>query len=258
MEAEVRPLPSPVPSTESIYNALSTYTFSQDPDFQAGLVSLTSDTNLHPAQLEETIFQAQCFYFARKYHLPPVNPDDYKSWLSSHSGNTQPSVQTPPQTELPTRAEEHPSHIAAQPLSEPETSISAHATSSPPQDGPPYPASFESIVDLITRNQPIPGIEEIPDTVLDASLSAPSQIARRKKPWETDDAMKDVEPVLGDAVKSSDGNATGVVGILQPIKKLHEGEGTNPGELQEVSCKNEESMAQNSIEQTELENATAE
>jgi hypothetical protein len=221
MEAEVRPSSSALPSTDSIYQALSNYAFPQDPDFQAGLSSLTSDPTLSPSQLQDIIFQAQCFYFARKYNLPPIDSEDYKSWLSAQ-GNSQ--ISAP-------EAHEHPTHIAAQPLEQSAPTSSTNLSPKDP-DGPPYPASFESIVDLITRNQPIPGIEEIPDTVLDASLSAPNQTARRKKPWETDGIARDVNTVLGDAVVGK-GKLTGVVGILQPIKKLEEGEGTNPGAREE-------------------------
>jgi hypothetical protein len=223
MEAEVRP-----PAKSSVYNALSQYTFSLDPEFQAGLTSLTNDPSLSPEELESTIFQAQCFYFARRYGLPPIDPADYKTWLSQQNAAA---------TQSPANEQHHSTHIAAQPLGQPQSASSQVAPTTfpspeaPPSEGPPYPASFEAIVDLITRNQPIPGIEEIPDTVLDASLSAPNQTVRRKKPWETEEALKDTAPVLGDAVETEDSKPTGVVGILQPIKKLEEGEGTNPGAL---------------------------
>lgn len=245
MEAEVRPPPSPSlsssplsPSKVSIYKALHAYPFTQDPEFQAGLTSLTSNPSVSEDELSSTIFQAQCFYFARRCNLPPIDPADYECWLLSQ----QQAAATHAQTQPP--AEDHATHIAAQPLGQAPSIPPATFTSpsSPPPDpspGPPYPASFESIVDLITRNQPIPGIEEIPDTILDASLSAPNQTARRKKPWETDDAVKDMEPVLGDAVGHEHGKPTGVVGILQPIKKLEEGEGTNPGALEGDDSKEE-------------------
>jgi hypothetical protein len=51
------------------------------------------------------------------------------------------------------------------------------------QDHTPYPKSFAEIVELITAGKPIPGIKEIPDTILEApkeQVTAPV----RKKPWE--------------------------------------------------------------------------
>jgi len=47
----------------------------------------------------------------------------------------------------------------------------------------PYPLSFNRIVELITTGQPIPGIKDIPDTVLEGQASQTVQ-SRRKKPWE--------------------------------------------------------------------------
>ncbi len=43
------------------------------------------------------------------------------------------------------------------------------------------------MVELITTGQPIPGIKEIPDTVLEGQASQATPV-KRKKPWEKDDA----------------------------------------------------------------------
>ena len=47
----------------------------------------------------------------------------------------------------------------------------------------PYPTSFAHIVELISSGKPIPGIKEIPDTVL-SGQGTESKHERRKKPWE--------------------------------------------------------------------------
>lgn len=46
----------------------------------------------------------------------------------------------------------------------------------------PYPKSFAEVVELITLGKPIPGIKEIPDTVL-AEPENPG-VQGRRKPWE--------------------------------------------------------------------------
>ena len=56
----------------------------------------------------------------------------------------------------------------------------------------PYPISFGQIVELITSGEPIPGIKEVPATVLDGQTSQPTT-AKRRKPWETGDGDADVE-----------------------------------------------------------------
>ena len=43
------------------------------------------------------------------------------------------------------------------------------------------------MVELITTGQPIPGIKQIPDTVLEGR-SSQATLVKRKKPWEKDDA----------------------------------------------------------------------
>ena len=63
------------------------------------------------------------------------------------------------------------------------------ATSTSAEQQPPYPSSFSEIVDLITQNKPIPGIEEVPDTVLELGSSKTDKTPRRKKPWEADNEI---------------------------------------------------------------------
>lgn len=69
--------------------------------------------------------------------------------------------------------------------------------------------------------------------------------------------MKDIEPVLGDAVGIVDGKPTGIVGILQPIKKL-EGEGTNPGALEAGERKKQDTATSNDAEQAVREDTAGE
>lgn len=57
---------------------------------------------------------------------------------------------------------------------------------------PAYPSSFAHIVELITTGQPIPGIQQIPDTVLTGHETL-SRVTRRRKPWEKDDKEKELE-----------------------------------------------------------------
>ena len=49
----------------------------------------------------------------------------------------------------------------------------------------PYSTSFNHIVELISSGQPIPGIKEIPDTVLEGQATQAAK-PQRKKPWEKD------------------------------------------------------------------------
>lgn len=65
---------------------------------------------------------------------------------------------------------------------------------SPTPEAAPHPKAFLEIVQLIQSGEPIPGIKDIPDTVLLGQGSIPS-LSRRKKPWEKD--LPDTEEVGG-------------------------------------------------------------
>jgi len=64
-----------------------------------------------------------------------------------------------------------------------------HTLPLPPPSDPktaPYPPTFAEIVALITSGAPIPGIVDIPPTLLPISQAAAPAIPKRRKPWETD------------------------------------------------------------------------
>ena len=54
---------------------------------------------------------------------------------------------------------------------------------SPGDSAAPYPTSFAHIVELITSGKPIPGIKDVPETVL-SGQETQSKCERRRKPWE--------------------------------------------------------------------------
>jgi hypothetical protein len=76
----------------------------------------------------------------------------------------------------------------------------APANSSEP--AAPYPTSFAHIVELITSGQPVPGIKDIPPTVLEGQGTEPTK-PRRKKPWEKEESQVKEAEVNESGVKAS-------------------------------------------------------
>jgi hypothetical protein len=108
---------------------------------------------------------------ARKYNIN-IDFDGYKSYRSARG--RPPPMQPLNGTPAPTvPGSEAPGSIM---------SASADANEPPA----PYPTSFAHIVELITSGQPVPGIKEIPSTVLTGQGTEPVK-PRRRKPWEKDD-----------------------------------------------------------------------
>ncbi|OHW99835.1 hypothetical protein CSPAE12_01409 [Colletotrichum incanum] len=69
-------------------------------------------------------------------------------------------------------------------------------------DEPAYPIGFAQMLDMIQKGVPIPGIRQIPDTVVrDASVKPFGKRAVPKKPWEKD--LPATETAKDEAEKSS-------------------------------------------------------
>lgn len=58
------------------------------------------------------------------------------------------------------------------------------ATATATDEAGEYRSNYEEVVDMIVNNKPIPGIKQIPKTVLDPAEAPASVLQPRKKPWE--------------------------------------------------------------------------
>ncbi|KAF2865606.1 hypothetical protein BDV95DRAFT_612484 [Massariosphaeria phaeospora] len=153
-----------------VYQALEAYSWDDDVEFQSGLSAILG-SNSTPAQAEELALRARCFYYARKFNIN-IDFDAYKAYRNSRR-------------RPPALNGVQPAAVSAS--AEPAGSILPAASSNPSEPPAPYPTSFAHIVELVTTGQPIPGIKEIPTTVLTGQGSEAAK-SRRRKPWETDDS----------------------------------------------------------------------
>lgn len=105
----------------------------------------------------------------------------YKTWLASNTTDAPQSEGT----QQPENIQQQPSTVDEAAKLSPSDNTAIPSPGSNHTRQPSYPSSFAHIVELITTGQPIPGIQEIPDTVLtghDTSSTKP----KRLKPWEKD------------------------------------------------------------------------
>lgn len=121
-------------------------------------------------------------FLCRKYDVA-VDVDGYKIWRAQQGSEQHVNGDPPDPTST------------ARSLGDPQFSFSSVVNDSTSSGDPlsfsepsaPYPTSFSQIVDLITNGQPIPGLKEVPDTLLTGQGSQPTT-AKRKKPWERGNA----------------------------------------------------------------------
>ncbi|KAF7713290.1 Uncharacterized protein PECH_001627 [Penicillium ucsense] len=155
------------------FESLRAYSFTSDPEFANGLAIILNHPGTPASEEEITrdddlVMKAKCYFFSRKKNITPaIDFAAHKAWLNTEPAKTA-SVQALPE------ASDEPSA---------ETSGEISRPSAP---DPAYPNSFAQIVELITTGQPIPGIEQIPDTVLEGH-DISSEKPRRRKPWEKDE-----------------------------------------------------------------------
>lgn len=58
-----------------------------------------------------------------------------------------------------------------------------------------YQSNYENIVNLIVNNEPVPGIAQIPDTLLSESDASKHELPQRRKPWESAKETPKIEEV---------------------------------------------------------------
>ena len=184
-------------SDVSQFSHVFAYDWEADEEFQDGLRAIL-DPNASPQQAADLTLQAKCFYYSRyvqkeeekkeegisdsalwcyishwiygrKFNVA-IEPGAYQSWVRRLSN-----------------IEHIPTETGNKPVSSfVNTSDGAPLASAPAsaaEPAAPYPTSFGQIVELITQGKPIPGVREVPHTLLTGQESQPT-LAKRKKPWE--------------------------------------------------------------------------
>jgi len=165
----------------SIFEALEAYPWHEDAEFQSGLSSILSTPDGSPAtsEFENLIVRAKCFYFSRKANTH-VDVDSYKAWKVKQMSSSSSASSMSHDRAV---GDGDPLDIS---VNGPSTMENATADGPDIQEAAPepgYPASFDDIIELIKSGKPVPGIKEIPNTVLSGQGTEARQ-DRRLKPWE--------------------------------------------------------------------------
>lgn len=113
--------------------------------------------------------RAKCYYYARKVGAA-VDFDGYKRWVEINGRDSDVTNGLGEQ-------------VAGGALQQQED-VSGGGDGG--MGEAPKPASFAEICDMIAEGKPIPGIKDIPDTILEGQASE-NQTAARRKPWEKGD-----------------------------------------------------------------------
>jgi hypothetical protein len=130
-------------------------------------------------------FDAYKAYRNARSRPPPTPPSSTNILASSIIDQELPSSTTPSNTA---------STVSTAPATEPSGVLPSPPNATEPPA--PYPTSFAHIVDLITSGKPVPGIKEIPPTVLEGQGTQATK-PKRKKPWEKDEVSVEATKEAG-------------------------------------------------------------
>lgn len=144
-----------------LFHQLDSYPWADDQEFQGGLRAILGSVQ-DPQQVEHLTLRAKCYYYARKAGAA-VDFDGYKNWVESRrtTGGANGSSSSTGGGTLSAQTQQADGGMG----------------------DAPKPASFAEICDMIAEGKPIPGIKDIPDTILEGQASD-RQAQGRKKPWE--------------------------------------------------------------------------
>lgn len=152
-----------------LFHQLDAYPWHEDEEFLGGLRAILGPVQ-DPQQVQHLTLRAKCYYFSRKAGAP-VDFNGYKNWVEGGHGVATDTLAQNGDEALQNKA-----------------TVASNAEDGGMGDAP-KPASFAEICEMIAEGKPIPGIKDIPDTVLEGQASQ-SQAESRKKPWESRPAQE--------------------------------------------------------------------
>ncbi|KAL9948110.1 hypothetical protein D7B24_005629 [Verticillium nonalfalfae] len=199
-----------IDDADGTFKAFDTYPWTKDKNFLSGLSAILGDPNTSNPRGEpaELALHARIFYYAQRVGVR-IDFAQYKTWLEDHPKHTPPdilpeeyahqattashSTSVTAKGDAPAGPAAEPSGVPAWQSSAPKADLyvdksqptAAPAAQSGSADQPAYPMGFAEMLQRIQQGLPIPGIVEIPDTVVrDPAVKPFGARAAPKKPWE--------------------------------------------------------------------------
>ncbi|KAI0392683.1 hypothetical protein F5Y17DRAFT_343829 [Xylariaceae sp. FL0594] len=199
-------------SPEVAFRAFDTYPWPADPIFHRNLSGALYDVEPQGPSLAEVALQLRVERFAERIKIS-IDKEAYQQWLADTGGKPprlfsdqhlaqEIAAQIPPEErrlailhgaygyppyQPPPEPVVDPS-VPSWQREAPKAELFVPRNAAPASDGKdtlPYPKKFEEIVMFLQTGQKIPGIREIPDTVIDdPTVSTRGTMPAPLKPWE--------------------------------------------------------------------------
>ncbi|OAA35686.1 hypothetical protein NOR_07877 [Metarhizium rileyi] len=170
---------------DAVFQAFDSYPWTKDTMFLSGLSAILGPPNTAGSPSDMAI-HARIFYYAQRIGVQ-IDFISYKDWLSRNPDHNPPQV-LPEEYAPPTTSPSKPLLPWQQAAPKTELYVDRkYAAESPSGDQPNYPIGFAEMLKLLQEGKPVPGIRQIPNTVVrDPSVKPIGARAAPKKPWERD------------------------------------------------------------------------
>ncbi|CAM1503924.1 Fc.00g015150.m01.CDS01 [Cosmosporella sp. VM-42] len=172
---------------DSVFQAFNAYPWKKDKMFMSGLYAILGEPNQQnpQASLSDMAIHARVFYYAQRIGVT-IDFARYQAWVAGHPDRKAPDVL--PEEYI--KAQQPAAPVLDWQKAAPKADLYVDrkaAAQSGSGDGPDYPMGFAEMLKLLQEGKPVPGIRQIPNTVVrDPSVKPVGARAAPRKPWEKD------------------------------------------------------------------------
>ncbi|KAF7544795.1 hypothetical protein G7Z17_g9666 [Cylindrodendrum hubeiense] len=190
----------------AVFQAFDAYPWKKDKMFMSGLYAILGEPGQQnpQASLADMAIHARVFYYAQRIGVS-IDFARYQAWIAQQPDRQPPDVLPEEYHRRTSSAQNPPAPVLdwQQAAPKAELYVDRKAAAQSTGDQPNYPMGFAEMLKLLQEGKPVPGIRQIPNTVVrDPSVKPVGARAVPRKPWEKD--LGPAAPVLADVPKALD------------------------------------------------------
>ncbi|KPM34929.1 hypothetical protein AK830_g11637 [Neonectria ditissima] len=191
---------------DAVFQAFDAYPWKKDKMFMSGLYAILGEPGQHnpQASLADMAIHARVFYYAQRIGVS-IDFARYENWLAEHPDRRAPDV-LPEEYLVRSNTSQEPAAPVLdwqQAAPKADLYVDRKAGAESDDDQPNYPMGFAEMLKLLQEGKPVPGIRQIPNTIVrDPSVKPVGARPVPRKPWEKDLSLS--APVLADVPKALD------------------------------------------------------
>ncbi|OAA52382.1 hypothetical protein BBO_00223 [Beauveria brongniartii RCEF 3172] len=175
---------------DAVFRAFDSYPWTKDKAFMSGLHAILGDPNSPNQQGSpaDMAVHARIFYYSQRVGVG-IDFAAYQAWLAANPDHAPPSI-LPPEYLTGSNGAAAVSPVLEWQKAAPkaELYVDRAAAAAAAGDQPAYPMAFAEMIKLLQEGKEVPGIRQIPDTVIrDPAVKPVGARTAPRKPWEKND-----------------------------------------------------------------------